>query len=153
MRASLCAPTARAALKQYCLQSEPLEEQGWKRSAEVRTKLIVLGAATVLVGGLGTLAYVDREGDGGRAIAIGSGIVGGGALGLGLTAGSARGGGPAAAAMAMLFAVPLAVVGATAGGIIAFKTSERPGAARFATAAVPLSALWLGGVSLTVANW
>jgi hypothetical protein len=153
LRASLCEPVPRGPLAQSCAQSKPLEEQGWKRSGEVRTKLICLGIATAVVGGLGTLAYVDRDGDGGRAIAIGSGIVGGGALGFGLTKAAAAGGGIPAAALFMLVAVPATVLGSVAGGLVATKASEQPGAARFATAAVPLSALWLTGVSLTVANW
>jgi len=37
--------------------------------------------------------------------------------------------------------------------LIAAKTSEKPGDARFATAAVPLSAAWLTSVGLTIHGW
>ncbi|MFO7180283.1 MAG: hypothetical protein DIU78_016400 [Pseudomonadota bacterium] len=53
----------------------------------------------------------------------------------------------------MLLAVPVGVIGATAGGFVASAASKQPGAARFSATAVPLGALWLTSAALTIDAW
>ena len=113
-----------------------------------------LAIATGVIGGLAALAYADRDGDGGRAIAIGSGIAGGATLGFmgtlvfSQSTSSELGGlGP------LLLATAVGLGGAIAGGALATHTSRDPGDARFASAAVPLGGIWLVAVGLTVDKW
>jgi hypothetical protein len=152
LRALVCTPRPRAGLAGACSESSPSEEQSWHDMHKLRRSAIALGIATALAGGLGTLAYVDREGDGARAIAIGSGIVAGGALGAVIPLALAEGG-DSEGLGAMLLAIPLSVLGGVAGGVLSAKAAEKPGDTRFVSAVVPLSALYLTTVWLTAAAW
>jgi hypothetical protein len=149
LRKTVCSKAPGGELARACERTAGANERDFRRKGELSAALARLGVATAVAGGLGTLAYVGRNGDLGRGIAIGSGIAGGGAL-VGLITLKASSGGDSRGMGGLLLAVPLAALGAVGGGIAAAKLSEKPGTQRFATAAVPLSAALLTGVVLTL---
>jgi len=114
--------------------------------------LLRFGIATGLIGGLGTLAYLDRNGGGGRAIAIGSASVVSGALGTMLVLAASKGGDTRGMGGALL-SVPVGLLSAVGGGLLAAHLSQDPGGPRFATAVVPLGVAWLTGLAFTIDAW
>jgi hypothetical protein len=146
----LCKPSARPDLAEACEQRGSYDEPEVREHR--RRVLLNFGAATAVIGGLGTLAYLGRNGGGGRALAIGGGVVGGAGIGAAITISNSKGG-DTQGLFGLMLAVPISILGGVAGGLIASHTSQEPGSARFATAAVPLSLAWLTGVALTVDAW
>lgn len=153
---ALCTPTATGGLARAC------EEVGTDREVEFRSRppnpehprlLRNFGIATGIVGGLTALAYVTRMNNGGRALAIGSGVVGGATVGAVGTAALSDAGGDREGLGTVLLAAAVGLGGAVVGGAIAAHTSTDPGDARFASAAVPLGTVWLTAVGLTVHAW
>jgi hypothetical protein len=130
-----------------CTELPPKPEPEW-RSKERNRALKNFAVITGVLGGLGALAYVGRDGDLGRGIAIGTGVVGGAGAGFVVTA-SAGQGGDTSGLGALLLAFPVSILTGVAGGVIAAKASKEPGAARFATAAVPLAIAELATVIVT----
>ena len=152
LRGHLCLPTPAPTLVSACASTENTAESDWqvKHSLDTRTEqrlqvLTKFGIATGVIGGLSGLAYLDRNGPGGQAIAIGSGA----ALGATLGIGAALAAGENAFHRGVL-AIPLALVGAVGGGVITGLTSDKRGDARFASAAVPLAGIWLISLGLTI---
>lgn len=154
LKAALC-PGVTGKLEKVCDAFESDEESDWLLANPARPRILLnLGIATGVIGGLTTLAYFTRNNDGGRAIAIGSGIIGGGTLGaVGTFALSGPGGSELQGLGTILLAIPITIGSAVAGGAIASHTSRKPGGGRFATAAVPLGGVWLTGVGLTINAW
>ena len=107
--------------------------------------LTKFGIATLVIGGLTGLAYLERDGPAGQAIAIGSGVAFGATLGVGtaLFAGENP-------YEKSYLALPLALLGAVGGGVITGFTSSNRGDARFASAAVPSGGVWLVSLSLAI---
>jgi hypothetical protein len=130
-----------------CTELPPEPEPEW-RTMERNRALKNFAIITGVVGGLGALAYVGRDGDLGRAIAIGTGVVAGAGAGFVITA-SAGQGGDTSGLGGLLLAFPVSILTGVAGGVIAAKTSKEPGAARFATAAIPLAITELATVVVT----
>ena len=137
---------------------QPLTERAWqeeeaqKRIADEHHDILRnFGIATAIIGGTAGLAYLDRDGDGGRAIAIGSGVVAGvallGGLAFAMPAVNDKG------ANRALTGLVLGILGGVVGGVVAAKFSSQPGTARFTTAAVSLSGLWLLSVGLAIRDW
>jgi hypothetical protein len=149
----LCMPSHPGELAEACASADGRQERGWSRHDDRSKLLLRFGVATGVLGGLGTLAYFTRNDDAGRALAIGSGIAAGGALGFGVMVKIGQSKPDMEGLGAALLAVPVSIAGAAAGGIAAGVASKEPGAARFAASAVPLSALWLTSAALTIDAW
>jgi hypothetical protein len=131
-----------------CTELPPEPEPEW-RTRERNRALKRFAVITGVLGGLGALAYVGRDGDLGRGIAVGTGVVAGAGAGFVITV-SAGQGGDTSGLGALLLAFPVSILTGVAGGVIASKTSKEPGAARFATAAVPLAIAELATVVVTL---
>ena len=153
---ALCTSHAAGELARACTELADYRERDSRPSPPNKDRPRLarnLGIVTGVIGGLAGLAYLDRDGDGGRALAVGSGIAGGATLGfLGTLAFS----GPSSdleGLGVLLLATAVGVGGAIAGGALATHTSRDPGDARFASAAVPLGGVWLMAVGLTIDKW
>lgn len=131
-----------------CTELPPSRKDEWRSKARNRA-LKDFAVITGVVGGLGALAYFGRDGDLGRGIAVGTGVVAGAGAGFAITL-SAGTGGDTAGMGALLLAFPVSILTGVAGGVIAAKTSKEPGAARFATAAVPLAITEIATVIVTI---
>lgn len=158
LRTTLCWSNPTGDLAKACNAVAPEQEKEKKRKNSRENPkrpriLLNLGIATGVIGGLTTLAYFGRENDAGRAVAIGSAIIGGAGAGALGTLALSKGGGDTSGLGTLLLAVPITIGGAVAGGVISTYTSREPGYGRFATAAVPLSAAALSSVGLAIDAW
>jgi hypothetical protein len=149
LRKTLCSKTSRGEVARACQRTAGESEDDFGRNRKLYAALPRLGIATAVAGGLGTLAYVGRNNNLGRGIAVGSGTAGGAALAGLLTIG-ATSGGDTRGMLGVLLIIPMSMLGAVGGGFAAAKLAEKPGMQRFATAAVPLSAALATGIVLTL---
>ena len=152
LRGELCLPTPAPTLVAACSATEnTAQSDSHSRQASQSRKshqmqvLTKFGIATLVIGGLTGLAYLERDGPAGQAIAIGSGVAFGATLGVG----TALFAGENPYEKAYL-ALPLALLGAVGGGVITGFTSSNRGDARFGSAAVPSGGVWLVSLSLAI---
>jgi hypothetical protein len=153
---ALCSSQATGELALACTEVGSDREKDFRPSPPNKDRprlLRNLGIATGVIGGLTSLAYVDRDGGGGRAIAIGSGVIGGATLGFLGTVALAEPAPDMEGLGTLLLAAAVGAGGAIAGGAITTLTSRERGDARFASAAVPLGGVWLTTVGLTIDAW
>lgn len=156
LRMALCTSHATGELARACSEIASDRERDSRPSPpnKDRPRLVRnLAIATGVLGGLTALAYGDRDGGGGRAIAIGSGIAGGATLGFLGTFAFSEPTTDLAGLGTLLLATAVGAGGAIAGGALATHTSRDPGDGRFASAAVPLGGVWLTFVGLTIDEW
>jgi hypothetical protein len=153
---ALCTSHATGELALACTEIGSDRERDFRPSPpnKERPRLLRnLGIATGVIGGLTALAYLDRDGGGGRALAIGSGVVGGATLGFVGTIALSEPAPDMEGLGTLLLAAAVGAGGAIAGGALTTLTSREPGAGRFASAAVPLGGVWLTAVGLTIDGW
>jgi hypothetical protein len=152
LRALLCEPPADTTLLRTCNESAADQEQGWRRAPDRKQALTRFGIATAAIGGAGTLAYLARNDDSGRVLAVATGVAAGAALGFATTA-AAMPGGDTQGLGALLLGIPIGILAGIGGGVLGAKLSEEPGDARFAVTAVPLGLTWCVFAGETLSAW